>query len=198
MNRLIIITAVCLALGSQVYAQGDIWYPDAYWSTPQDHARFKLSERQTVDGVVKEFNGGADVATREYMYDQRLVGNPKYYGTVTREINTWLFTAVRTKDGQGQDRSTVSISATAYNKWNPRVPRTNVVISRAGFDIVFRNGPQPLHTHYTEKNYTGNLNDCSSPSDTLTISGFIIPNSVFEAMNEITIQGRPEGYYGCP
>ncbi len=177
---------------------GDVPYPDAYWSTPTESALFAVVKSITQNGVIKNFVGGATPITRENAYDPRLNGRPKYYGTATREVYNWLFTAVRTIDTAGNDRTTVTINATAKNSWNPFRPRDGILMSRTGFEVDFQAGPQLLHTHVTGSNFTGNLNRCAQAPDNMAIPPFFIPNSVFEAMDNVVIRGKPEAYYGCP
>jgi hypothetical protein len=175
----------------------DAAYPEAYWSTPTQTAPFELVKSVSENGVIKSFRGATTPSTRETAYDPRLNGT-RYYATTTREVSNWQFTAVRTIDSLGRDLTTVTISGTALNSWNPFRPRDGILMSRNGFEVDFKTGPQVLHTHVTGSNFTGNLNRCSQPADTMSIPPFYIPNSVFEAMDNIVVRGKPEAYYGCP
>ncbi|RVI86935.1 hypothetical protein CN188_04405 [Sinorhizobium meliloti] len=177
---------------------GDVPYPDPYWSTPAQSAYFQVVKSITENGVVKSFQGAEETYTLEKCRDQRVVSLPKYWDTPMRKVDQWQFTAVRTVDAVGQDRSIVSISGRALNTWNIFRPRDGVLMSRNGFSIDFSVSHQVLHTVVTGRNFTGNLNRRAATADTITIIPFDIPNNVFEAFDSVTIRGHAEMYYGCP
>lgn len=173
-------------------------YPDPYVSVPTQSARFVVLKTITDKGIIKTFEGKEDPHTLEKCYDPRMRNNPKYWDTPMRKVDNWTFTAVRTIDAAGNDRSTVFISGRAHNTWNIIRPRDGVLMTRNGFEMDFQIGNQVLLTVVTGKNFSGNLNRCGQSPDTLTIHPFDIPNPIFEAFDTVTIRGKAEAYYGCP
>jgi hypothetical protein len=72
------------------------------------------------------------------MTDSRL--DAAHKGQVARKYNNWAFTAVRTKDAVGRDRSTVNLSMLLQTFWNPIRPWDGVQMSNNGRNISLRNG----------------------------------------------------------
>jgi hypothetical protein len=129
----------------------------------------------------------------QYMNDARL---PPYKGQAARRYSDWAFTAVRTVDEHGNDRSTVRMSTRLQTLWNPIRPWDGVWMSNYGRNIRFLKDAQILLTFNDHANARGGSGTCGG-ADTLDERPFDIPNDVFEAMTHIAVEALPELFFAC-
>lgn len=117
----------------------------------------------------------------------------KFQLKVARRYSHWNFTAVRTKQDRG-DTSTVYMTVLLTTYWDPR-DYAGTWYDDPGA-IIFMSNDQILMERDDRGQTTGGASRCGS-SGTLTEKPFIIPNSVFVAMNRIGYEARPARFYPC-
>jgi hypothetical protein len=179
--------------GSGEFDPGDPVKPAPFLSDPGS-VSFPLTLQVLPKSRIKSYQA-ISPSLYQYMNDGRL--SAPYKGQAARLYTNWAFNAVRTVDASGHDRSIVRMTVNIETLWNPIRPWDKVWMSNSGRNISFRKGGQVLLKLNDAANTTGWTGICKG-TDTLVENPLDIPNDVFEAMTDITVEALPELFFACP
>ena len=169
--------------------------PVSPFASSRELIAFHVVPTRNASSEFKSYQSQAP-ALVQYMTDRRMPA--PYYGKPVRAYTNWSFNAVRTVDDQGRDRSTVYMSMSMKNYFNPINPQDGVVMSNNG----------RLVRLYAGNNLVFEINDASNltpgtgawhcnEEGVLVERAFDIPNAAFEAFDSVFVTATPELVFGC-